>query len=58
MSYRVSCTMKQATLSAKTDGIVEVFSGEVAFTFDKHKILTIEVSSCKCVVTVLSCVVM
>jgi len=36
--------MKQAVLSAKTDGIVEVYSEEVAFTFDKHKILTIEVS--------------
>ncbi|XP_065892546.1 bridge-like lipid transfer protein family member 2 isoform X2 [Dysidea avara] len=45
---KVSCTMKQATLSAKTDGIVEVFSGEVAFTFDKHKILTIERFSGQC----------
>jgi len=41
--------MKQATLSAKTYGIVEVYSEEVAFTFDKHKILTIEVSNFKCV---------
>ena len=44
--------MKQAALSAKPDGVVEVYSEEVVFTFDKHKILTIEVSSFKktCVV--------
>ena len=35
--------MKQATLSVRPDGIVEAYSEEVAFTFDQHKILTIEV---------------
>ena len=38
--------MQRASLSAKPDGIVEVYSEEVAFIFDKHKILTIEVSVC------------
>ena len=42
---RVSFTMKQAALSAKPDGIVEVYSEELAFIFDQHKILTIEVST-------------
>ena len=41
---RVSFTMKQAALSAKLDGIIELYSEEVAFIFDQHKILTIEVS--------------
>ena len=36
--------MQQASLSAKPDGVVEVYSEEVAFIFDQHKILTIEVS--------------
>lgn len=36
--------MKQAALSAKLDGIIELYSEEVAFIFDQHKILTIEVS--------------
>ena len=44
-AIRVSFTMKQAALSAKPDGIVEVYSEELAFVFDQHKILTIEVST-------------
>lgn len=40
--------MKQAVLSAKPDGIVEMYSEEVAFIFDQHKILTIEVSAFLC----------
>jgi len=35
--------VKQAALSAKPHGIIEVYSEEVAFIFDQHKILTIEV---------------
>ena len=53
---RVSFTMRQASLSAKPDGIVEVYSEEVAFIFDQHKILTIEVCVCVCVCVCVVCV--
>ena len=43
-TIRVSLTMQHILMSAKPDGIVEVYSKEVAFIFDKHKILNIEVS--------------
>ena len=48
--------MRQASLSAKPDGIVEVYSETVAFIFDQHKILTIEVCVCVCI-HVCNCVV-
>ena len=41
--------MQHTSMSAKPDGILEVYSEEVAFIFDKHKIFKIEVSVEVCI---------